>query len=319
MITNKETIDKNGAIGKVWNDYYNGMYIINSAETIIEYSNLLGYFPQIRTDTKDVTILEEQPLDKYLKKLPKGKKIAKGASARKFRGEVISPKGFKLESHQIEYTINNDDMLHPSFNLANEVNAMSLILATDIDNSIRTCAIENAVAVTDPKVKKGWSDGTYADILSDILRIKKTLRDNAINTLDTFMYGDEAITELASKSQVESMRYEFQKTGFYVDDTMDISNARHSFGGTMFDDGELIAFNSQIPALDVIYKNYTAPGVKTVPTIPGKEKITPVVQMLMTDNTDEEFVGQTTIKMGVTVGAYPRANGNKMVRIPNIL
>jgi len=314
-----EKIDKTGALGKVYQDFYNGMYIINAQETMVNNFKVAGYFPMIQTNTKDVTIYEEQPLDKYLKKLPKGKKIAKGASARKFRGEIVTPKGFKLESNQIEYTINNEDMEHPTFNMANEISAMSLILATDVDNAIIKCARENADLITDTNVKKAWKTAEFTGILNDIVRIKKSLRKNNIPALNTFMYGDEAQTQLAIKSQAEKLPYEFPSTGFYVDDNIQVSNANHSWGGSMMDDGELFAFNSQLPALDVIYKKYKNPKVSDVPAIPGKENITPVVQMIMNNSDGEEFVGQTTLKMGVTVGAYPRENGHKMVRIPDIL
>lgn len=312
-------IKQDPRIGQIYDDFYNGMFLLKSQESMVDAFKIAGAFPKIVTDTKQVTVYEEEDITKYLKKMPKGKKMAKGASARKFRGDVKTPEGFKLETHQIEYTINNEDMLHPSFNMANEVSAMSLILASDVDRAVFDCVRENAKLVDDPKFVGKWASADMDSMLNDIIRIKKQLRDKNITALDSFAYGDEAMTDLAIKSQIVSEKYQFPHTGFYVDDTIQISSSNHFWGGAEMDDGELLAFKNDIPPLDIIYKKYDNPAIKTVPTIPGLEYVTPVVQMLMYDNHEEQFNPQTTLKMAVTVGAYPRAKGTNMVRVANIL
>lgn len=310
-----------GKYKQIFSDYERGMFILQAQETILHYNPLIGLFPNQKVNTKDVTIVEELPIDKYDDKLPKGKRLAKGASARRFRGELTSPKGFTMVKNAIEYVIDKEDMENEYFQLTNEVQAMSFILGKDMTKTIFDVMKKYAKPMDTTKMKLKWGDANteYSDILNDIVRMKKQLRDKNINKIDNFVYGDEAITTLAAKSQVESTRYEFQKEGFYVDDTMRISGANHFWGGMDLEDGEVYGFNYAQPALQIFYKKPSNPHVQNVPSIPGYEEVTPAVNMLMYDNSDTEEDPQVTIKMSCTMGAYPIGDGNKMVKLGNIL
>lgn len=304
---------------KIFSDYYRGMYVLQAQEQILHTNPIIGMFPKQEVDTKDITVLEEQPIDKYADKLPKGKRLAKGASARKFRGELIQPKGFKMVKHAIEYVIAQEDMENSYYNLTNEVNAMSWILGKDMTNTIYETAKKYAKEVDDPNINGGWATADYDSILNDIVYMKKQLRDQNINKIDNFVYGDEAITKLASKSQVESTRYEFQKEGFYVDDTMRISGANHFWGGQDLEDEEVIGFNYNAPPMRIYYKKPSNSKVRPIPSIRGYEEVSPCISMLMYDDSDTNDEPVVTIKMSCTLGAFPIAKGNRMIRIPNIL
>lgn len=307
---------------KIFSDYLRGMYILQAQEQIIHNNPVIGLFPKQEVDTKQITILESEDFDKYAEKMPKGKGIAKGASARKFRGTLKTPKGFEMSTHEIEYVIAKSDMENPYYQLTDEVSAMAYILGLDIVETIYTTAKENALLVTDTNLVKNWDDAatTYDKILNDIVYMKKQLRTQGISAIDNFLYGDGAITTLAAKSQVESGRYEFQHEGFYVDDTMRISGANHMWGGQDFDDGEVIGFNYNYPAMKIYYKKSANPTAATAPSIPGFEDVTPAISMLMYDDEETNLNDPlVTIKMGCTVGAVPIAKGNRMIRIANIL
>lgn len=304
---------------KIFSDYEHGMYIVQAQEAILHQNPVMGLFPVQQIETKEITVVETEPIDKYKEKLPKGKRLAKGASARKFRGTLEQPKGWTMVNHEIEYTIHKDDMENPMYNLVNEVAAMAWILGVDMTNTIFDTALKYAKNVTDSNIKGQWATCNYDDILTDIVYMKKQLRDKGINSINNFIYGDEGITKLAAKSQVESMRYEFQKDGFYVDDVMRISGANHFWGGQDLADGEVIGFNYNLPPMTVYYKKPNNNKVKSVPSIPGYEEVTPAISMLMYDDSDENMDPIVTIKMGCQLGAFPINNGNRMIKVPNIL
>lgn len=304
---------------KIFSDYYRGMYVLQAQEQILHTNPIIGMFPKQEVDTKDITVLEEQPIDKYEDKLPKGKRLAKGATARKFRGELVQPKGFKMVKHAIEYVIAQEDMENSYYNLSNEVNAMSWILGKDMTATIYETAKKYAKEVDDANIGCQWATADYDDILNDIVYMKKQLRDQNINKIDNFIYGDEGITKLASKSQVESMRYEFQKEGFYVDDVMRISGANHFWGGQDLEDPEVIGFNYNAPPIRIYYKRPSNPKVRNIPAIRGYEEVSPCINMLMYDDSETNDEPVVTIKMSCTLGAFPIAKGNRMIRIPNIL
>lgn len=309
---------------KIFSDYHRGMYILQAQEQIIHNNPIIGLFPKQEVETNQITILESEDFDKYAKKMPKGKGIAKGASARKFRGTLKTPKGFEMSKHEIEYVIAKSDMENPYYMLSDEISAMAYILGLDIVETIYTTAKENALLVTDANLVKDWDNAstTYDKILNDIVYMKKQLRKQGISAIDNFLYGDAAITTLAAKSQVEASRYDYDaaKEGFYVDDVMRISGANHMWGGQDFEDGEVIGFNYNYPAMKVYYRKSSNPKAATAPAIPGFENVTPCIDMLMYDDEETNLNDPlVTIKMGCTVGAVPIAKGNRMIRIANIL
>lgn len=313
-------VQKDGSkYAKIYSDYERGMFIAQAQEVILHQNPIIGLFPKREVNTKEITVVEEQPIDKYKDKMPKGKRLAKGASARKFRGELVTPKGWTMVKHAIEYAIAKEDLENPMYQLTNEVGAMAWILGVDMTNTVFDTALKYAKVVDDENIQGKWATCEYDDILSDIVYMKKQLRDKNINKIDNFIYGDEGITKLAAKSQVESMRYAFQSEGFYVDDVMRISGANHFWGGQDIADEEVLGFNYDIPPMEIFYKKPSNPKVRSVPQVPGYSEVAPCISMLMYDDSETNDEPVVTIKMSCTMGAFPIDGGKRMIKIPNIL
>jgi len=314
--------EKDGSkYAKIFSDYERGMYIAQAQETILHNNPIIGLFPRQLVDTQEITVVEEQPIDKYKDKMPKGKRLAKGASARKFRGELTTPKGWTMVKHAIEYTIAQQDLENPMYQLTNEIGAMAWILGVDMTSTVFDVALKYAREVTDANIEGKWSTCTYDHILNDIVYMKKQLRDKNIAKLDNFVYGDEAITKLAAKSQVEASRYDYDsaKSGFYVDDVMRISGANHFWGGQDLEDSQVLGFNYNLPPMRIFYTKPSNPKVKSIPPVPGYEEVSPCISMLMYDDSETNDDPIVTIKMSCTMGAFPINGGERMIKIPNIL
>lgn len=305
---------------QIYADFEKGMYLAEAKLAVVNGYKLAGLFPKIEMDTKKVTIVDSTPIDKFISQTGKAKKVAKGASARKIRGEVITPDGFKLEHNEIEYVIDNEDMEHPSFNLTQELQAMGYVLASDIDRIVKGCITTHATVVTDNKIKGGWEGVaiTLQDIIKDVTRFKKAIRPKPYN-INMLPMGDEADTYAKTYAAVSTENYEIPQNGFGIEDTLPFLNSRIFWGGLNMTDGELIGLDSNNPALDVIFKKYKNPKVKSVPSIPGMEALLPPINMLMFDSSETETEAQTTIKMATTCGAYPRNQGERMIRYPDIV
>jgi hypothetical protein len=305
---------------KIYADFEKGMYLAEAQVSIVNGYNLAGLFPKIEMDTKKVTIVDSTPIDKFIDQTGKKKKVAKGASARKIRGEVVTPDGFKLEHNEIEYVIENEDMLHPTFNLIQEIQAMGYVLATDIDQVVYNTVKDHGQLITDNKIVGGWGETAteLKTMIRDISRLKKSMRPKPYS-VDLFAYGDEADTELKARAAQSVEDYQLPQNGFNVEDTLNLMNARNFWGGLNMDDGEVFGFDSKNPGLDLIFKKYSNPNIKSIPTIQGMEALLPPINMLMFDNSKEETEPQTTIKVATTCGAYPRAKGERMIQYADII
>lgn len=301
-------------------DFENGMYLATAKETIVKGYKLAGLFPKKELDTKQVTIIDREPIDKFKDQTGKSKKIAKGASARKIRGKLVTPEGFKLVHNEIEYIIENEDMEHPTFDLVSEIQAMSYVLADDIDKSVYDTVKENAKVVQDNKIKAKWGEDAtdIKAILADLIRFRGSIRPKPFN-INAIAMGSEANIELTSKSAQSTTAYTLPQNGFEIEDSLQMANSQNFWGGIKMDDGELFGFDLQNPALDVLHKKYKNPKITSVPTIPGMESIVPQISMLMYDDSEKSTEPQTTIKVATTSGAYPRAKGEKMIRYPDII
>lgn len=305
---------------KIYADFEKGMYLAEAKVNVVNGYNLAGLFPKIEMDTKKVTIVDSTPIDKFIDQTGKKKRVAKGASARKIRGEVITPDGFKLEHNEIEYVIENEDMEHPTFNLIQEIQAMGYVLAVDVDKVVYDVIKDSATLISDSKIKGLWgADATeLKSMIRDMSRLKKSMRPKPYS-VDLFAYGDEADTELKARAAQSVEDYQLPQNGFNVEDTLNLMNARNFWGGLNMEDGEVFGFDSKNPGLDVIFKKYKNPKIKSMPTIQGMESLLPPINMLMYSNEDTETEPQTTIKVATTCGAFPRAKGERMVRFPNIV
>lgn len=308
------------SLKEIYADFENGTYLAELKLSMVEGYRFAGNFPLMKVDNEQVTIVESSSIDKFLTQTGKSKKLAKGASARKIRGEVITPSGFKLVHNEIEYSIPNKDMEHPNFNLMDEINAMGYVFANDLDEIVYNTAKENATLVTDDKIIGEWSENAteFKSLVRDVIRFQSSIRPKPYN-INMIAYGSEADVELKARAGQSVSDYTLPQNGFTVKDTLDLVNAKNFWGGVNFDDGEAIGFDRDMPALDVIMMKFNNPKIKSMPTIEGMENLLPPVQMLMFDNSETETKPRTTIKVACAVGAYPRAKGERMIRFADLV
>lgn len=308
------------SLKEIYADFENGTYLAELKLSMVEGYRFAGNFPLMKVDNEQVTVVESTPIDKFLTQTGKSKKLAKGASARKIRGEVITPSGFKLVHNEIEYNILNSDMEHPNFNLMDEISAMGYVFANDVDEIVYNTAKDNATVVTDDKIIGEWGENAteFKSVLRDLMRFQASIRPKPYN-INMVAYGTEADVELKARAAQSVSDYVLPQNGFKIKDALDLANAKNFWGGRNFDDGEAIGFDRDMPALDVIMMKYNNPKIKSMPTIEGMESLLPPVSMLMFDNADEEHRPRTTIKVACTAGAYPRAQGERMIRIADLI
>ena len=308
------------SLKEIYADFENGTYLAELKLSMVEGYRFAGNFPLMKVDNEQVTVVESTPIDKFLTQTGKSKKLAKGASARKIRGEVITPSGFKLVHNEIEYSIPNKDMEHPNFNLMDEINAMGYVFANDLDEIVYNTAKENATLVTDDKIIGEWSENAteFKSLVRDVIRFQSSIRPKPYN-INMIAYGSEADVELKARAGQSVSDYTLPQNGFTVKDTLDLVNAKNFWGGVNFDDGEAIGFDRDMPALDVIMMKFNNPKIKSMPTIEGMENLLPPVQMLMFDNSETETKPRTTIKVACAAGAYPRAKGERMIRFEDLV
>jgi len=308
------------SLKEMYADFENGTYLAELKLSMVEGYNFAGIFPLQKVDNEQVTIVESTPIEKFLTQTGKSKKLAKGASARKIRGEVVTPKGFKLVHNEIEYNILNSDMEHPNFNLMDEISGMGYVFANDVDQIVYTTAKENATLVTDDKIIGEWGEAAteFKSIYRDVMRLQNFILPKPYN-IDLIAYGKEANIELKARAGQSTSDYKLPQNGFEIKKALDLANAQNFWGGRAFDDGEAIGVDSNMPALDVIMMKYNNPKIKSMPTIQGMEKLLPPVSMLMFDNADKEHRPMTTIKVACTCGAYPRAKGERMIRFEDLV
>jgi hypothetical protein len=308
------------SLKEMYADFENGTYLAELKLSMVEGYRFAGNFPLSKVDNKQVTIVQSDSIDKFLTQTGKSKKLAKGASARKIRGEVITPSGFKLAHNEIQYTISNEDMEHPSFNLMDEISAMGYVFANDLDEIVYKTAKDNATLVTDSKIIGEWGEAAteFKSLVRDVIRFQSNIRPLPYN-INMIAYGSEADVELKARAGQSVSNYTLPQNGFTVKDALDLANAKNFWGGRNFSDGESIGFDRDVPALDVIMMKYKNPKIKSMPTIQGMESLLPPVNMLMFDNADTETEPMTTIKVACTAGAYPRAKGERMIRFPDFV
>lgn len=316
----KEDWYKMATLKEMYADFENGTYLAELKTSMVEGYRFAGIFPLMKVDNEQVTIVESTPIDKFITQTGKSKKVAKGASARKIRGEVITPEGFKLVHNEIEYSILNKDMEHPNFNLMDEISAMGYVFATDVDQAVYSTAKNNAKVVTDSKIVKGWGNNAteFKSLLRDVMRFQASIRPKPYE-IDLIAYGAEADVELKARAAQSVSNYKLPQNGFEIKSALDVANAKNFWGGRAFEDGEAFGFDSKMPALDVIMMKYHNPKIKSMPNVPGLEDLLPPVSMLMFDNADKEHRPMTTIKVACTAGAYPRAKGERMIRFPDFV
>lgn len=301
---------------------YESGYLLRDAQVgVTRAFNLTGLFPKLEVPTKKVNIINSSPIDKFVDNTGKMKKVAKGAKVRRIVGEVETAGGLRLTHSEIEYIIENEDLQEPTFDLRGEILAMSYIPGLDIEEVVANGIRTNAQIAADPdKINGDWdgAETTLDDIISDIIEFQGASRSTPYR-LNWFAQGNRANLELIKKGGLSIEDYAIPQNEFNINDATNFLNARHFYGGSFMEDGELFGGDLNNPGLKVVYKKYDNPNVKDAPMPEGMAAFAPPVKMLMYDNSDKETEPQTIIKVACTAGVYATQKGAGLFKYDDIL
>lgn len=305
----------------IYKEFESGRLLRFGQKNMVKGFNLTGLFPFEKVPTKKVNVITSTPIDKFVDKTGKQRKMAKGARVRQIKGEVETAGGLSLVHNEIEYVIENEDMNRPEFNVYDELKAMVYILSMDVEELVTKVARENA-AISIPSgvtLNDNWDDsGTSLEhIIGDILEMQATSFDT-LYTLNWFAQGKRANVEFGKRVLQSVEDYTLPQNQFVIENVANFMNARHFYGGRYMNDGEIIAGDFNNPGLKVFFKDYTNPNVKSAPMPKGLEQLAPPMKMLMYDNSDKESEPQTTIKVACAAGAYPIRKGEGLFRYADI-
>jgi hypothetical protein len=183
-------VDQNSDIYK---SYADGYLLRDAQVKIARGFELTGLFPKQEVTTKTVNVIKSTPLDKFVDKTGKMRKIAKGARARQIRGEVETADGLRLTQLEIEYIIEDEDLHSEVFDLNGEIGAMSYIMGQDIEEIIYNAAYNNA-AITSTSLNGNWDDAgaTLETIIEDVVQMQSEARDTPYR-LNWFAYGKRVV------------------------------------------------------------------------------------------------------------------------------
>lgn len=304
-----------------YKDYESGYLLRDAQVGIVRAFKLTGLFPKQEIPTKKVNVINSTPIDKFVDKTGKMKKMAKGTKARKIVGEVETAGGLSLTHSEIEYIIENEVLEEPTFNLQDEILAMSYVVGLDIEEVVyNACKASALIAPDSSKLNKNWDDAatTLDKIIGDVTEFEASAYDKPID-LNWFAYGNRANVELTKKCGVSVENYQIPQNEFVIKNSKNFMNAEHFYGGSNMADGEIFGGDINNPGLKIFYKNYSNPNVKNAPMPQGMEAFIPPVKMLMYDTSDKETEPQTIIKVAAAAGAYPIQKGNKLFRYADIL
>lgn len=305
----------------VYNSYANGYLLRSAQKTVVRGFELSGLFPMKGVPTKKVNVIDSTPVDQFVDKTGKMKKVAKGARVRQIRGEVSTAGGLKLTSHEIEYVIENEDILEPGFDLVGEINGLAYVLSCEVEETVAAAVRANAqIAADSSKVHGDWDNTatTLEHIISDVTEFEGTARLTPYR-LNWFAGGNRANIELVKRAGVSVENYTIPQNEFTIDSSINFMNAQHFYGGKYMNDGELFAGDVNNPGLRIFYKDYQNPNMKAAPMPQGLEKLAPPMRMLMYDNSDKEAEPETIIKLALAVGAYPINKGAGLFKYSDIL
>jgi hypothetical protein len=313
-----------GQLINYYNDYETGYLYRDVQDSVVRGYELAGMFPRQAVDTKDITVIESNPVNKFTDKYGNQVKVAKGAKVRVIKGEVPESGGFKLVYRGFEYIIENQDMENPTFDLYEDIRAMGYEIGTMIEESVakafRTYAAEEGMAVADADFHGKWDDEatTMQDLIDDYVEMERVARPTKYR-LNWFGLGDKAHGELAKKCGKSIEKYTIPQNQFTIDSAINFQNAQSFYGGKYLTDGEIFGGDLNNPGLKLYFKRFPNTNVKSAPMPKGLEKLAPPVGFLMYDNSKEELEPQTMIKMGACWVVAPRDKGKGLFYKQNAL
>lgn len=311
----------NSTLTKIRDEFHSGLYTAKIRRDTWNESNLCGFFP-VNYVNSDNVVVTDAFKGEEIKEQVKGRKkklMPKGTDFRKIRAKMVTPSGFKLEKYGIELDIELRDMQERGLTANDFMKPVAQYLAEEIDHNIYSTAI----AIAEDKsseydLTNNWSTKEIKDIIADQTKIRNYKRKEGFNMTHVFL-GMEALTELEIKAEVQDMEYTFPKTGFNLDSAVQLGGMTFSYGGGTMGDKEYLAFQSDLPALELFYLNPINPKVKKVPSIGKYEKFVPLINVLQWDNSERESEPIVSFQFTTSMGTYAPEDGKRLVKIPNVL
>lgn len=307
---------------QLYEDYTNGYLLRDAQVGMVRAFNLIPLFPSAGVKGSKLTVIKSTPIDKFKDKDGGYKKVAEGADVRRIVGEVETADGLTLVHNEIEYVISNEDMNRPTFNLPDELKAMTYVLGLDAEEvlakAIRAAA---KIKVDADKLTGKWADsGTTTDILtSDVTEIIAASRGTPIK-INWLAYGNRANIELTKKCGIAVGNWKIPQNEYEIDSAISFGNAQHLYGGEFMNDGELFGGDINNPGVKVFYQEFENPEVKQAPLPEGMNpKFAPFMRMMMFDDSKTSTKPKTTIKVANAVGAYIPQEGHRLFSLEDIL
>lgn len=311
----------NQTLEKVHDAFHSGYYTAKIRRDVAKEFKMAGMFPKHEVDSTNVVVTDEWTGDE-IEKQTKGrrKKLnAEGTDFRKIRATVTTPEGFKLEKYGIELDVELRDLQERNLSVNDLMRPVTRYLAQEIDSNVYNSAI--AVA-TDESTNYGltnnWSTNEIKDIIADMTKLRNKKTAEGFDMTNVFL-GMDALTELQIKSEVQNMEYVFPKNGFSLKDSVALAGMTFSYGGATMDGKELLAFQSDLPALELFYLKPINPRVHKVPSIGKYEAYAPLINVLQWDNSEKESEPIISFQFTTSIGTYAPEKGKRLVKIPNVL
>lgn len=306
---------------KVNDAYYKGYYTTLIRREVAKKFNLAQFFPKTVVDERNIRVQDINKLSDDFEKQTKGRKkklMTEGASYRKIRANVVTPSGLELEEYGIELDIENLDLKRENLKVNDVITEVAKPLAEEIDTNVYNAAVS---AATDPSVAydltNQWSAKEIEDILADIIKIRNNKIAEGFNFTNVAC-GMKALTELQIKAGVQGMEYTFPATGATISDAVKLGGMTFTYGGSTMDEKELMAFQADLPALELFYLNYDNPYVNRIPSLGNYAEYAPLINVLKYDNQATEPEAITTFKFTTAVGTYAPEDGKRLIDIADV-
>lgn len=309
------------ALERVNKEFYGGLYTAKIRKDTFGKFNLAGFFPTEKVSDKQVTVTDVWKGFDDDGKQVKGRKkklMAEGTGLRRVRYSEVTPEGFRLEQYGIELEVEMRDLREKELSIVDMMTPISNYLAEEIDKNVYESAVATATDETVAyELTNQWSDKEIKSIIADITKIRNNKLADGYN-MSNCVLGLKALTELQIKTESAGIPYTFPKTGLNVNNAFEVAGMTFSWGGKTMDDKELLAFCTDLPALQIFYLDYFNPKVQKVPNVGIYDKYYPLINVLKYDDSDRQVEPTIIFQFTTGVGTYAVEQGKRMVKVADV-
>lgn len=298
----------NSTLTQVHDAFHSGYFTAMVQRDVAKEFKLAGMFPKHIVDSPNVVVTQEWKGEEVEEQVKgRKKKLApKGTDFRKIRAKMVTPDGFGLEKYGIELDIELRDMIEQGLTVQSLLAPITKYLAREIDNNVYEAALASARTMTG--LTNNWSSKDIKSILADMITLRNTpLMEDDID-LTNVILGQEALNTLQIKSadSIDTVNsdYVYPHNGFTIKDTVPLAGMTFSWGGRTMNAKELIAFQSNLPALELFYLKPINNKVHSVPSINENTPYVPEINVLQWDNSERESEPIVSFQFTTSMGTY---------------